>query len=83
MTNIQIENFLIQKSAEEAAVTIHFKSRSPITGLFIKTKDFDELKSKNLWRIVGESKLKEFSSTKDFNLAKIFNGVDFTKIVKQ
>lgn len=81
MTNSQIASVLEQKLSTPRAVTIHFRSRSPIMGLFIKTKDYDELKSKNLWRIVGESKLKEFASTQDQNLARIFNGVDITKIV--
>jgi hypothetical protein len=81
MTNTQIETVLEEKLSSPRAVTIHFRSRNPIIGLFIKTKDYDELKSKNLWRIVGESKLSEFGTTKDQNLAKIFNGVDMTKIV--
>jgi len=80
MTNIQIVNFLDQKITDDKPVTIYFKSRNPVIGLFIKTNDFEELKTKNLWRIVGESKLNEFKSTKDTSLARIFNGVDFIKM---
>jgi len=80
MTNIQIETFLSQKDPEKKPVTISFKSRSPIKGLFIETGDYAELKAKNLWRIVGESKINEYKSTKDMNLARIFNGVEFTKL---
>jgi hypothetical protein len=81
MTNIQIEQALKQKNPGNKPVTIHFKGRPPVTGQFIQTRDFEELKTKNLWRIVNETKLKEFQKTMDNDLARIFNGSDFTRIV--
>lgn len=83
MTNTQIEQFLSGKISGDKVLTIHFKSRSPITGLFIRTQDFDDLKAKNFWRIVGETNLKEFLQTRNQNLARIFNGTEFTKIVSK
>ncbi|MFN8244088.1 MAG: short-chain dehydrogenase [Ferruginibacter sp.] len=83
MTNTQIENFISEKISTDKAVTIHFKSRNPVTGLFIKTQDFEDLKTKNFWRIVGESNLAEFIKTRNQNLARIFNGADFTKLVSK
>lgn len=80
MTNDQIENFLLKKSIDNVPAKISFKARQPIVGLFIQSKDFDYLKTKNLWRIVGESKLDEYSKTKDESLARIFNGTEFTKL---
>lgn len=80
MTNIQIESFLSQKESRKNPVTISFKTRNTITGLFIETADYAELKAKNLWRIVSESKISEYKNTKDNNLARIFNGSEFTKL---
>lgn len=80
MTNTQIETFLTQKDPEKKPVTISFKSRNSITGLFIETADYADLKAKNLWRIVGEARIKEYKATKDMSLARIFNGVEFTKL---
>lgn len=75
-----IENYLTKHSAKNAPVNIHFKQRSTVKGLFIETKDYDELKTKNLWRIVSSSKLAEWNVTHDENLARIFNGAEFTKL---
>lgn len=83
MTNEQIEKFLQPKYLDATPVQISFKTRNSITGLFIKTQDFAELKTKNLWRIVSESKIKEYQSSKDINLARIFNGSEFTKLGAQ
>jgi hypothetical protein len=80
MTNDQIEKFLTDKVTEAKPVQISFKTRSSIQGIFIKTPDYTELKSKNLWRIVGESRIKEFQSSKDINLARIFNGSEITRL---
>ena len=80
MTNDQIEKFLTEKLMNSIPVQISFKTRSSIQGIFIKTPDYAELKSKNLWRIVGESRIKEFQSSKDINLARIFNGTEITRL---
>jgi hypothetical protein len=80
MTNEQIEKFMLVKNANELPVQINFKTRKPIKGLFIKLPDYAELKSKNLWRVVSESHIDTYRSSKDTNLARIFNGVDFTRL---
>lgn len=80
MTNDQIENFLVQADLNKSKVQINFKARSPIVGIFIKTDDFGELKSKNLWRIVSESRIDEFLTANDTAFARIFNGTEITKL---
>ncbi|HET9824842.1 MAG TPA: short-chain dehydrogenase [Chitinophagaceae bacterium] len=70
----QIEN------NSEKVVNIHFKQRETVKGLFIKGSDYDELKSKNLWRIVTNARIEEWKKTKDSNLARIFNGLEFTRL---
>lgn len=80
MTNDMIENYLTKHSVKNAPVNIHFKQRSTVKGLFIQTKDYHELKTKNLWRIVASSKLAEWTKTHDENLARIFNGSEFTRL---
>ena len=79
MTNEQIEKFLDQHS-DKSTVNIFFKTRSTLKGLFIKTADYGELKTKNLWRIVSDSKIKEYQTSKDTSLARIFNGVEITRL---
>jgi hypothetical protein len=78
MTNEQITDVLQKKGF--STFTIRFKTRSPIKGLFIKTNDFAELSRKNLWRIVSEGHIAEYSRTSDDNLARIFNGVEITRL---
>ena len=53
---------------------------SAITGLFIQTGDYTELKAKNLWRIVSAINIEEYKLSKDINLTRIFNGVEFTRL---
>ena len=79
MTNEQIEK-VMDAHLDKSTRTIYFKTRSTIKGIFIKTPDYTELKTKNLWRIVSESKLKEYQTTKDTGLARIFNGTEFTRL---
>jgi hypothetical protein len=80
MTNDQIENFLAKKHLDKLPVRINFKTRNQIIGVFIQMGDYIDLKSKNLWRIVGESNIEEYKKTKDINLTRIFNGVEFTRL---
>ncbi|HYJ38578.1 MAG TPA: short-chain dehydrogenase [Chitinophagaceae bacterium] len=81
MTSEQIEKFLQPEFLDKTCIQISFKTRQGIKGIFIKLKDFSDLKSKNLWRIVSESKLEEYSRSKDANLARIFNGTEMTRLV--
>jgi uncharacterized membrane protein YheB (UPF0754 family) len=80
MTNDMIEKFIETKNRENSQVNIHFKQRDTVKGVFIRNNDYDELKSKNFWRIVSESKLEEWKKTKDNSLARIFNGAEFTRL---
>ena len=80
MTNDKIEKFIECKEKKRAKVNIHFKQRATVTGLFIRTDDYEELKSKNFWRIVSDSKIEEWEKTKDSSLARIYNGAEFTRL---
>ena len=80
MTNEQIEKFLRPEYFSESRVAISFKTRQSLVGIFIKTDDYNDLRSKNLWRIVSESKLEEYGKSKDNGLARIFNGTEFTRL---
>lgn len=83
MTVEQIEKFLKPAILNKSQVRISFKKRAPIKGIFIKTNDFSELKAKNFWRIVSESKIDEFAKSKSTELARIFNGMEMTGLEVQ
>jgi len=80
MTNDQIGKFLEAGHLTKHNVKIDFKTRQSIVGLFIKTNDYDELKSKNFWRIVSETHIDNWKTSHDNNLAKIFNGAEITRL---
>lgn len=78
----EIEKFLSKdKIAEEKCVKINFKKRDSIFGLFVKSNDYNDLKSKNFWRIVTRRHFEEYNKSKDINLAKIFSGSEFSRLV--
>jgi hypothetical protein len=83
MTNEAIIKFIETKNKSEKALNIHFKTRSTLTGLFIKGNDYDELRSKNFWRIVTNGNIEQWNKTKDMNLARIFNGMEFTRLSEE
>ncbi len=77
----EIEKFLVTKTIpENNYIKIDFKKRDPVYGLFIKTGDYDDLKSKNFWRIVTRPNFTEWSKSKNMNLARIFSGSDFSRL---
>ena len=80
MTSEQISKFIEEKHLSKNPLKIEFKTRSSIIGLFIQTADYKELKVKNFWRIVAESKINDWKNSNDNNLAKIFNGAELTKL---
>ncbi|HET6994338.1 MAG TPA: short-chain dehydrogenase [Chitinophagaceae bacterium] len=80
MTSEMIENFVANKIRKGAKVNIHFKDRNTVTGLFIHGVDYDELKSKNFWRVVSKQNSEQWKETKDMNLARVFNGASFTRL---
>lgn len=83
MTSEMIEKFVENKSRKSAAVNIHFKERSIVKGMFIRSVDYDELKRKNLWRIVSDTKIEEWNRTKNMDLPRIFNGLSFTRLTDE
>ena len=83
MTNEAIIKYIETKNHSEKALNIHFKQRSTITGLFIQGNDYQELRSKNFWRIVTSTNIEQWKKTKDMNLARIFNGMEFTRLSEE
>jgi hypothetical protein len=80
MTFEQIESVIEHKNPADSIFEIKFKTRPSIKGFFLRSTDFKELARKNLWRIVAGNNLETFRQSKDENLARIFNGSEFTKL---
>jgi hypothetical protein len=80
MTNEQIEKFFSSDAKFNSLIRISFKTRNAVVGIFIQTPDFNELKSKNFWRIVSEANYEQWKKSKDYNLVRMFNGAEFTKL---
>jgi hypothetical protein len=80
MTSDQIEKFIEPKHLATHSVKIDFKTRNSLTGLFIQTNDYKELKAKNFWRIVTGLNIEIWKTSKDTSLARIFNGAEITKL---
>ena len=80
MTSEVIEKYVESAEVAGKPVTISFKQRNNITGIFILGYDYADMKKKNFWRIISETKIAEWQVSKDVNLARLFSGSDFTKI---
>ncbi len=80
MTTEQIAKFIETEQQSNSAIKIEFKKRNAVTGQFVKVTDFEELKSKNFWRIVTETNIHQWNKMKDINLVRIFNGTEFTRL---
>jgi hypothetical protein len=80
MTPEMIGKYVESKEIDGRPVNIFFRQRNSIMGLFIKGNDYEEMKAKNFWRIVSESKIEEWRKTNNADLAKLFSGTDFTRI---
>ena len=80
MTNDAIAKQVEAPANSEKPLNIHFRQRDTVKGLFIRGNDYSDLKSKNLWRIVANANIERWEKTKDMNLARIFNGVEFTRL---
>jgi len=83
MTIEVIEKFIKDQSRKGTTVNIHFKERSTVSGMFIYGKDYTELKSKNLWRVVSKANADKWKEQEDINLTRIFNGVSFTRLTDE
>jgi hypothetical protein len=81
MINDVIAKFVEGGHLSQNPLKIEFKKRNSIHGIFVKSPDYEDLKSKNFWRIVGEANIGEWQKTHDNNLAKIFNGSEFNRLV--
>jgi hypothetical protein len=75
-----IDKFHKVKNPKKLPVRINFKTRSPIKGIFIELADYEELRRKNLWRIVSEKHIESYQQSGNTNLARIFNGAEMTKL---
>lgn len=81
MTVEQIETFLAKEAIPKGKVIrFELKKRNPVRGLIVQGRDYDELKAKNFWRIVTQTRLNDYQKTKDISLARIFSGSDFAKL---
>jgi hypothetical protein len=80
MTNEQIQKFFSSNAKSNSLIRISFKTRNSVVGVFIQTPEFEELKTKNFWRIVPEANYEQWKQSKDYNLVRMFNGVEFTKL---
>ena len=80
MINELIAKFIESGHLSKTPVKIEFKKRNTILGIFVESNDYEDLKSKNFWRIVSETNIKEWKQTQNNNLAKIFSGSEFNRI---
>lgn len=77
----QIKKFIETKvTAKDGYVKIEFSKREPIYGIFITDGDYKDLSVKNFWRIVTSKNFDAYSKTRDINLARLFNGFEFSKL---
>ncbi len=80
MVQEQIEKYVEVTKRKKAVVSIHFKDRPVVQGVFVQANDYAELKNKNLWRVVTKTNAEEWLKEHDINLTRIFNGVAFTRL---
>jgi hypothetical protein len=80
MTFEAIEKFMENQNSANSVVQISFKTRRSVKGLFIRTNDYDDLRRKNLWRIVSEQNINSYNQSHNADLARIFNGTEFTRL---
>jgi len=77
----EIRKFIETKiTVKEKYVKIEFSKRDPIYGIFLTGEDYKDLSSKNFWRIVTSKNFDAFNKSKDTNLARLFNGAEFSKL---
>jgi len=77
----QIKKFVETKITKgDKYVKIEFGKREPIYGIFITDQDYKDLSAKNFWRIVTSKNFDAYNKSKDVNLARLFNGSEFSKL---
>ena len=83
MTNDLITKFCdTHKITAEQCIKISFQKRNSIFGYIVQAADFNDLRSKNFWRIVLRNNLQAWQTTRDVNFAKIYNGTEITRLSK-
>jgi hypothetical protein len=81
MNSEQIKKFVETKiTRKDKYVKIEFSKREPIYGIFVTDADYTDLSAKNFWRIVTSRNFDAYNKSKDINLARIFNGSEFSKL---
>jgi hypothetical protein len=81
MNSEQIKKFVETKITQKSKyVKIEFSKRDPVYGIFITDADYRDLSAKNFWRIVTSKNFDTYNKTQDINLARIFNGSEFSKL---
>lgn len=81
MNSEQIKKFVETKiTRTDKYVKIEFSKRDPVYGIFITDADYQDLSAKNFWRIVTSKNFDAYNKSKDVNLARIFNGSEFSKL---
>jgi len=77
----QIKKFIETKiTGKDKYVKIEFSKREPIYGIFITDQDYNDLSAKNFWRIVTSKHFDAYNKTQDINLARLFNGSEFSRL---
>ncbi len=79
MTPEAIHSFL-DKEKPNSVIKIEFKRRNVMKGVIVKLADFHDLSVKNLWRIVPEANVEQWTKKQDNNLLRIYSGAEFTKL---
>jgi hypothetical protein len=69
-----------EKISDTTTMKIDFKKRNTIWGILIKGGDYEDLKSKNFWRIVTDANLDLWKKTGNLEFAKIYSGAEFNKL---
>jgi len=81
MNSEQIKKFVETKvTKKDKYVKVEFSKRDPIHRIFITDGDYQDLSAKNFWRIVTSKNFDAYNKNKDVNLARIFNGSEFSKL---
>ncbi len=81
MSSEEIEKFIkATKLPANKYLKISFKKRNAVYGIFIHCKDARDLETKNFWRIVTLTHFKDYQTSKDINLSRIFHGSEFSKL---
>jgi hypothetical protein len=77
----EIKKFIETKiTRKDKYVKIEFSKREAMYGIFIADADYRDLSAKNFWRIVTSKNFDAYNKTKDVNLAKLFNGSEFSRL---